>query len=526
MTLVAFSFILVACNVDEAGEPASQSVIDVDPTFREYYEQLGGIETLGPAISPLFVAEDHKYQYTQSALLVTDPEAPGGQRIHLAPLGMEMNVSEPAVIQPERANAKYVDGHIIYGEFVSLYEKMGGSRHLGPPISEVHYNPEIKRYEQYFQNVGMYISETDPSGEPHLLAYGAWKCDYECRQQPLDGSQVILPNVTDQHFTQAVTRLGIDFTGYAISDAYRTPDGYIEQVFSNVVLVADPQSPSRVFLRPVTESIGILSDPLAEPNGEAGYYFYPIQGEDRGYNVPGYFWDYMALHGGQEASGPPITELSPLRNNVYRQCFVNLCLEVRMDDPDNPQIRPSQLGYSYKEFALEPVVQNQTQAENPAVQLPEPAPTQPDQSSPSTPSDEGESLAPSEVIEAPNPDQPQPALPTQEVFLDMENSMQVSIQVWESYPMLAQNQSQEIGVSISENGVPVRGIEPDLLIELPQGRTKNYYMFPTGEDGQTRMRIDPINESGGTLIPYQVCIFYPGGQRFCVKDSFVIWENP
>ncbi len=529
MAQVILASILVACKGETTDNPTRDLTYEIDPAFRAYYEQLGGVDTLGPAISPLIVDENKKYQYTQAALFTYDPEISGGRRIHLAPLGLEMDIAEPPVSRPDRRNARYVDGHIIYSEFLPLYEKLGGSLHVGRPLTEVHYNPEIMRYEQHFENIGIYISEADSSGEPQLLAYGAWKCDAKCRQQPLNGSQVVLPYHTDAHFNEAVTRLGIDFTGYAITDAYRTPDGYIEQVFANVVLVVDPQQPSRVFLRPVTECIGMLSAPLVESSSIPGFYFYPVQGENRGYNVPGYLWDYMALHGGKEVSGAPISELAPLRGEILRQCFVNLCLEVHQDENGNQIIRPSQLGYSYKQYSVEPFMNTPTTEmgeEQPLEAIPTSntegiVPGQPPSPAETELHDQGATQAESPQL----PDVPEAPSPM-EVFRDASSSSEVSIQVWESYPVLARNQSQEIGVIVFENGAPVRGIEPDLLLELPDGKTRTYYMYPTDDDGQTRLHIDPIDAPGGTLIPYQTCIFYPGGQRFCVRDSFVIWENP
>jgi hypothetical protein len=92
--------------------------------------------------------------------------------------------------------------------------------------------------------------------------------------------------------------------------------------------------------------------------------------------------------------------------------------------------------------------------------------------------------------------------------------------------MVAPTQSQEIGVTVFENNLPVVGIEPDISIYLPDGSSRGYYMYPTGEDGQTRMLIEPIQAPSGTLIPYEVCVFFPGGQKMCVKDTFLIWENP
>ena len=100
------------------------------------------------------------------------------------------------------------------------------------------------------------------------------------------------------------------------------------------------------------------------------------------------------------------------------------------------------------------------------------------------------------------------------------------MKVWESYPMVAPNQSQEIGVGILENNLPVRNLEPYLMVTYPDGREKTYYMFPTGEDGVSRVLLDAISEPNGTLISYQVCIIDLNNEKYCVKDSFMIWQNP
>ena len=528
--LGVFTLVLVSCADDglepDYNQPAS---ITIDPIFREYYDELGGEEILGPAISPSFSEGNNKYQYVQSALLVFNPNDPSGQRIQLAPLGMEMNVAEPGVQRPDRPNVRYIDGHIIYPEFVVLYEKLGGARHTGRPISEVHYNPDIKRYEQFFENVGMYILESDPEGKPHLLAYGAWKCDTYCRQQPLQGSQVVTPYRIDEYFVEAVDRLGIEFTGYAITDAYQTPDNYIEQVYANIVLVADPAESYRVFLRPITERLGILNDPLEEELAHPDFSFYPIQNDKYGYNVLVKFWDYIAMHGGPEASGPPITRYTPVRNDVFRQCFKNLCLEARLNESGEITIKPSPMGYQYKNLSLEPVSPGSESGS--IISLGQKANTiQPgEELNASTPeSRDGNNAGLTAEVERPIDPSALAELgadPSIEVFTSPQSSNQISIQVWESFPMVGQNQSQEIGVMVFENGNSLQGIEPDLMIELPDDTTRRYYMYPTGRDGQTRMIIDPINLPIGTLIPYQVCIFFPGGEKFCVRDSFVIWDN-
>lgn len=100
------------------------------------------------------------------------------------------------------------------------------------------------------------------------------------------------------------------------------------------------------------------------------------------------------------------------------------------------------------------------------------------------------------------------------------------MQVWESYPMVSSDQSQEIGVSIFLDNLPLKNVEPDLIVTLPDGREKTYYLYPTGVDGQARMILEPINAANGTLIPYQICVYNLNQEKFCVRDSFLIWQNP
>jgi len=504
--LVGILMSFAACQNSDTALSVQQSTasdVTVDPVFREFYERFGGMEILGPPISNLVPYQHKQYQYTQAALMVLDPGQPDALRYHFAPLGLEMGIHERKVAPLE--GARYVEGHHIGPEFIPMYEMLGGIRYVGRPLTEVHYNPILKRREQYFANLGMYIMDDDPARQVRLLAYGAWKCDANCRQVPAGDAIILLPHATDALFKAAVDRLGDDLTGFALSDSYSTPDGYIEQVFENIVLVADPNQPGRVFLRPITKSIGILPDPFTEPLGDPEYIFYPVQGEHRGYNVLRRFMEYIALHGGEEASGPPISELTHWKENIYRQCFTNLCLEEERRASGAYRIRPSQLGYVYKSIPDPEPLDLPEEVETQVANVNEIA----EESQPVDPK-----LKPNDIEVD--------KTPTVEFFSDLGGTREVVLQVWESYPLIAPGLSQEIGVRVVENGEPVKGIEPNLVVSLPEGRQKTYFMYATGEDGQTILLIDPIDAPGGTVISYQVCIVYPGGQQFCVKDSFVI----
>jgi len=507
LIFILLGLALSACaSATSAENPLLPEHYTVDPLFREFYEMLGGEETLGPAISPLFEYRYFKYQYTVAALMVYDPQAPGGQYFSLGALGLDLGISEPAVPRPEAPGARYVEGHVISPLFVSLYERLGGARFVGVPLTEVHYNPEKRRYEQHFANLGFYWMEGSPVDEVHLLAYGAWKCDAYCRSPHLGASTVVVPAHVDKLFAEAVARLGADFTGFALTPAYETPDGYVEQVFENVVLVVDPQQPRQIFLRAITARLGYLPDTPAFPSPDPDMVFVPVQGK-RGYNVHRRLVDYLAQHGGMELSGPPIGELAHDQGSVFQQCFTNLCLQVYLDFVGRIAVRPSPLGYLYRLLPLEAVGKPAALANTPFQG--ETGVREEAHRAPQLPSE----AAPSEVQPSPeNKPAPEPR--------------EITLQVWETYPMVGPDQSQEIGVSVMVNNVPVINAEPELVLYLPDGSTRRYYMYPSGNDGQTRQQVEALNVPVGTLIPYQVCLYNLDGQKFCVKDSYLIWQKP
>jgi hypothetical protein len=505
--LAIITLILVSCG-PEGGLPPEDSPImeypQIDPLFREYYDQIGGADALGPAISAKFEYDGLECQFTTNALMVHDPQSPERQGFYLASIGMHMNLIEPPVPNPGNQNIKYVDGHVIHEEFVPIYEQMGGGLVVGKPLTELHYNPIKKRYEQYFENVGFYRMEGDSTGSVGLLAYGSWFCPDDCQNPPPGGKgEVLLSHHTSPEFIEAIGRLGPTFTGFAISEDYHTPDGYTEQVFENVVMISDSEQPGGVLLRPVPEHLGYLPETPVTPSNLQGMVFYPTKADGRGFHVPEIFMDYIAQHGGQEIIGQPIDQYRLIRDNVYRQCFQNVCLEEHLDVFDYLRVRPSPLGYVYREMPVSPVYSaniGQNSGAEQTVVLP--------------------TAAAQESITS-----FMPASQSSEDLNQPGSSPQVSIQVWESFPMIAPDGYQEVGVSVYENDVPFGGIEPDLYVTLPDGTKRTYYMYPTGEDGQSRLVLEPINAPHGTLIPYEVCVFLIGGQKLCVKESYLIWQN-
>jgi hypothetical protein len=508
--LLCFLFFFIsACDAGSNQRSVSADFFEIDPLFGELYQHLGGLDTLGPGISPVFHANGKDYQYTSSSLMVYDPQAPASHRFQLAPLGLDMGIVELPVQSPTQEGLRYVNGHVIYEEFVPFYEKLGGARFVGQPITEVHFNPETRRYEQHFENLGLYQLEGEAPGSVHTMGYGAWKCRASCRQSPVSNGLVILPPKVSNQFSEAVLALGTDFTGFALTDPYTGPEGVVEQVFENMVLAEDPSSPRRVSLRSITEPIGIAPEPLVPSEYNSGMVFFPIQ-NGKGHNVPIGFLEFLSNHGGIQTSGPPITEPSQLSDTVFRQCFKNLCLEEHRSPSGTEWIRPAPLGYSYRTLAIQGSLQEPTRFPAPLAMSP--------------PAFQGEASpgSLSGVQSTPQID----VQPSAESFTSSQSFQEVSIQVWETFPMVAPDKGQEIGAAVFEKNQPMASIEPDLVLTLPDGQKKTYYMFPTGADGQTYIQVDPISGPNGTLIPYEVCILNVSGEKSCVKDSFLIWENP
>jgi hypothetical protein len=536
LTLAFFlSVVLVSCNLQVPApepSPTPKTTFAVGALFAKFYNILGGREVLGDPISPVFEEDGLTYQYTIASLMVYDPSAPANRRFLLAPLGLEMEgIAQPPVPTPTTPGSRYVGGHTIYPEFIPLYDTLGGESVVGEPLTEVRYNAERNRVEQYFKNLGFYLPGDNLEGSVRLLAYGVWDCgirDDRCpltfpplnsiidvpkaqpeiappeEQEPAEiepeaeteGFSFYVPliaqNATIEETLQkalnwfkfnlpfihralpdrellreAVNRLGSDFTGFALSEPYLTPDGKLEQIFENMVLRVDAQQKTAFELRPLPELLGVSRDALEPPSDDPAMEFYAVEG-DRGFNVPAYFWHYLDLHGGEQISGPPVTSLKPLDEDVYWQCFQNLCLEEHQVTPDGLLIRPVALGYQYKEHFYQA----------PETQLPEPP------------------------------------------------SKELSIQVWEGSPRVASNQEQKIEVSVQENNIPLPGVVPVLTLNFPDGTQETQELDPTGPNGRTSLVLPPIQAPNSFLIPYQICIPGQNADKFCVKDSYLIWNNP
>jgi hypothetical protein len=478
LIVFALSFIIILVACDDGGPSPSASLPDtypIDDRFLDFYNRVGGEDFLGPGISPLFSRDGISYQYTVASLMVFDPNSPVSRQFSLAAIAQEWDIEEPPEPEPVKNNVPFINGHMIWEEVLPYYNELG-SAVLGVPLTGVKFNPDKNRYEQYLSNVGFFRIVDDAPGAVHLLPYGAWMCaqacDYEIQEAvPVRQSVTISDEAlrqADEIFLEIAARLGSDFTGEPLGEAYLANDGNFEKVFENIVLSSNPQMPSLVSLPPLPLLLGIEPDPPVPASADVRrMYFYSTQ-DDLGYNVPEAFVYYITEHGTMEVSGVPITELHTLSDTVMRQCFTNICLEYHANAPAALQIRPSALGINYQKQSATPVVETPT----------------------------------------------------------TQASGMVSVQVLERFPMLPATQSQIIEALIYEDQKPLKGVEFLVILTMPDGNQKTLYMPPTDESGRSSLTIDPITAQNGIVIPYQACIIGIFDPDVCILENFVIWESP
>ncbi len=498
VTLLSLAILFSACQKEPASLQKIQvpGTFQVDPVFREYYQYLGGEDRLGPAISPARAEGFATSQFLQAGKLVFDSTAPASSKFRLAPLGLEMDVREPPVPAPQNPEISYIEGHTLLPEFHRLFEQLGAET-VGKPLTEPRYNLIRKRYEQYFENLGFYRLEGSPN--VYLLAYGEWICDDKCLSQDLTGSSTIdIQSYIDPAFEDFVSKHGADFTGFALADAYLADDGKWEQILENMVLVADARSnPQQVGLLPLSEKLSLMVEEPLPRSSAPDRYFYAVN-DDKGYEIPLHFWEYIENHGGIQIFGTPITHYSLLKNNIYHQCFSNLCLLYDIASPGLAYIRPEPLGYAYRVLYYQPSAK-QTPASTPPL-----APTD---------TITGFGLYPSYTAV------PETGEPT-------SGMREISLRVWQRYLVMEQKQGQEIDIWVQENELPVANKVVELTVIAPDGKSQVFQMPPTDSRGQSRLLLPEMDALNGTIVPFKACYIAGLDLKVCVADLFVIWDIP
>jgi len=469
---------LAGCeNKDSVTQPYAQDLFGytISETFTPLVNALGELQS--PAITDIFVRNGVYYQYTLAYLMVYNPSATVGLQYRLFPLGNDLRIAQPPA-QISQGNDLVVDGYVIWSELEQIYRIYGTSL-IGPPITELLYNKDMNRYEQYFTNMAFYRNVDGREGEIGLMPYGAWYCNSICEQayESIYEEFIPLPPVgrelsgkeqqAELTIDNFARKLGSDFTGEPLSGMQSNADGQYFRIYENVVMIVDPSYVNEVKFLDLPEEVGVAPNDPEPPQEASDYVFFPVRA-NLGFNIPKAFFDFITLHGTFEVSGPPIQNVQELDNSGIVQCFEHLCLEFRPNTLSSSKVRLLPLGRDYfrKITGMVPAISG------------------------------------------------------------TDNIPQtLNVKVWERYPLLPPNQSQEIGVAVFEGNQPLSNVNFYVTLLLPNGSQVVNFLNATGSDGQTHIVLDPIDLPKGTMVPYQVCVAGAAGSSVCLNESFLIWED-
>jgi len=347
---------------------------------------------------------------------------------------------------------------------------MGGDRWVGLPLTRARFNPDKGRVEQYFENMGFFRFEDDPPGTVHLMPYGLWKCAGECSQYPgVQNAGISSSSVEEirSPFGEAIARFGTAFTGDTISSAYHAADGSIEQMFKNVVLFQDPDSPIGVSLRPISSLLDRVDQKYQIRQEGAEDYFREIE-NGNGFYIPTYFMEFIDRYFGFEISGEPVTGLEEIRDGVSQQCFENYCLLFDAAADTGQQVRILPQGQKYKEEFYRDV------------------------------------------------GKPKNEVPVVRNF---------QMDIWEQMPQISSQEKQQIGACIHEGGIALANVTAVINVNTDGQGSSTFYFDPTDSGGCAFLELEPIQASNGTTVDYQVCFQGLGDQEYCKRDSYLIWGN-
>lgn len=503
----------------------------VDPIFLDFYESLGGEKLFGPAISPLIESGQIKSQFVEAALFTYDPSRPEGDQYQLASLGVILGISEPPVDQPDSPDFIYLNGHIIFPEFLPLYNSLGAERVVGRPLSEARHNPAKERIEQYFENLGFYRYVFDPPGTVRLLAYGAYACDFACQYTPASASIPSLQGFLPQPFSLEAARLGIGVTGLTLAGPHLAADGKLEVIFENVVMVLETEK-----RRPDYE----FSFHLWLPEILFGRPLNPL-------NFPHQSWLPLVINfrpqGGTVAqqeilrfvivpivikSGPPMRPYVTLRP-IAR--MIGVVPDTPVEKEDNPlmvfyRIR-GQKGYHVPllfdqflkqyggiRFSGSPITQPFMLEEGIYRQCFENLCLDFNVLDPGLPRIR---IAPLGVAY-------QRIYSSQieiEVHTNMQNGVELSAREMEAYA--SREQPMTIQVEIKREGKPSGGQRPYVILTMVDKTQQLLQFEPTDQNGLTSLQLPIIPAPNATIIPYQVCLDLLGSEPVCIEDHYLIF---
>ncbi len=467
---------LTSCSTPKANASFTRPIYELDPIYRNLYSSMGGERMLGGVISVPFMIGEKKAQFVEKALLIFDPKGDAANTIQLESIGNQLGITEKPVDPPKNLTEGwlYINGHVIPKEFADVFLKIGGIEMVGNPITEVHFNQDFRRYEQYFEKVGLYRLKSDPIEAVYTLGYGEWLCGELCIQGNDQNDEVDIILTQEKLFQDFILKVGSEFSGYVIEE--NLVDGYYESLLKNMLIKVEPGNPDQVKILPLSEIVGVQPDTPYKQMDLPNMVFVPVDDQRRGFHVPKIIYEYIQSHGGLEVSGKPINKMGPY-GTIYRQCFTNMCILI---DPNSvyEQVFPEALGFTHQrvfhrqEISVKETIDSVKSADNSYLILPD-----------------GE------------------------------------IRVREKFPSLPLDQVQVIHIEKRvKDGQTFQEMDGRLILQ-PPGQVEIIKKFTLPSEGHIELTLPAIVVENATLIPYKVCVFSKG-KELCLESEFVIWNSP
>ncbi len=470
--MIGFALISFACGTSQLldSNNANSRTFPIESQFQKFYKDLGGEKILGPAISTVFEQEGKSCQYVANAMICEDPFTSSLDHIHLEPIGHKLNVYE-APQDPAGSNDGYtIQGYQIYPAFLDLYIALGKDFHVGEPLSNAHHNIAYERTEQYFENVGFFVSDDPSKGGAALLPYGAFDCGQDCVYRH---SFSPFRKELEEPIINAINQYGgRDNFGDPLTEPYLAADGMMEQVFEKVVIYSHPDDRQDIHLRPIPSMLGFNPENPVEHKTQYDehFIFYTIEGI-LGFHVPNDFDKFILDHGDRALSGNPIFDPKPPdpeNGLMYQyQCFENYCLEYHHEEPENKRAQLLSLGNRYLK---------QYQPEN-----------------------------------------------TYSI-----SASDLNIDLRAEYSQVKAGAEQRIHISTSsfERQQPIANITPRLIITIPSIYEDTYEMSNTNSEGNSIISIQsaPTETQNSQMVRYQVCLYFADELLTCEYGSYLIWN--
>ncbi|HLE13865.1 MAG TPA: hypothetical protein VI776_03880 [Anaerolineales bacterium] len=418
--------------------------------FVPFYEQLGGARFVG---RPLTEARHNPAKLRIEQYF----ENLGFYRLQGDPPGKVRLIAYGAYSCDQRCRHPSVASSIpsLHGFLPGPFAKTAsflGLGFTGLTLSEPYRNRE-GQMEVIFQNLVM-VLEPEQVGQAAASQYSIRLLLPAVFFGDRPAAPASAPSLAERLWVPLSLRVGL-------SSATATPGGL------PVVEIETAETTFLVSFKPIVEILGILRQPPVREKADPLLVFYPT-GEGKGYHVPVYFDQYLRRYGGSAVSGDPITEAFPISGGIFRQCFINLCLDFDPGAPAGRQLRPAPLGAEYEaRFHLDTGTGWKADRQGP-----------------------------------------------------------VQLKVWEDQAFVPPWEGPVIYAGLSQAGQPLGGRKLELTLTLPDNSRQAHALPQTDSQGQTSIRLPAIQAPNGTLVPYWVCLAEGTGANTCIEDHYLIWNYP